>query len=123
MRVLYVEDDEMSVRLVAAVLGRRGGCELFSARTGRVGLRPTGAKRPDLVLLDLDLPGETVLRRLGGAPPGAGVLVVVVSAGARAATAVRVLAAGTAHLLAKPLELDWWLAAAAAAFSGRKQAS
>ena len=72
--------------------------------------------------------GETVLRRLRGDPPGSGVLVVVVSADARAATAVRILAAGASHVLTKPLnlaELTWWLdvAAAAAAVSGRKEVS
>ena len=129
MRVLYVEDDELSVRLVAAVLRRRGDCELFSARTGRAGLRLAGGTRPDLVLLDLDLPdmpGETVLRRLRGAPPGSGVLVVVVSADARAATAARVLAAGASHVLTKPLDLaefEWWLDAAASAVSGREEVS
>ena len=131
MKVLYVEDDEVSVRLITTVLRRRGDCELFSARTGEAGLRLAGGTRPDLVLLDLDLPdmpGETVLRRLRGDPPGSGVLVVVVSADARAATAVRILAAGASHVLTKPLnlaELTWWLdvAAAAAAVSGRKEVS
>lgn len=131
MKVLYVEDDEVSVRLVATVLRRRGDCELFSARTGRAGLRLAGGTRPDLVLLDLDLPdmpGETVLRGLREGPPASGVLVVVLSADARAATADRVLAAGASHVLTKPLhlaELNWWLdvAAATAAVSGRREVS
>ena len=129
MKVLYVEDDEVSVRLVATVLRRRGDCELFSARTGRAGLRLAGGTRPDLVLLDLDLPdmpGETVLRGLREGPPASGVLVVVVSADARAATADRVLAAGASHVLTKPLdlaELNCWLDVAAAAVSGRAEVS
>ena len=129
VKVLYVEDDEASLRLVATVLRRRGNCELFSARTGRAGLRLAQGRRPDLVLLDLDLPdmpGEAVLRRLRGISPGSGVLVVVVSADARGATAARVLAAGASHVLTKPLdlaELEWWLDAAAAAVSGREEVS
>ena len=129
VRVLYVEDDEVSVRLVATVLRRRGDCELFSARTGQAGLRLAEAERPDLVQLDLDLPdmpGETVLRRLREAPLGARVLVVVVSADARAATAATVLAAGASYVLTKPLdlaELDWWLDTAEATVSGRSEVS
>ena len=121
MRVLYVEDDEVSMRLVATVLRRRGGCELFSARTGQEGLRVAEAERLDLVLLDLDLPdmpGEIVLRRLRGGSSGADVPVVVVSADARVATVGRVIAAGATHMLTKPLDLaalGWWLDAADAA--------
>ena len=129
MKVLHVEDDDASVRLVATFLRRRHDCERFTARTGRVGLRLAHEVQPDLVLLDLglpDMPGETVLRRLRGPSPGPGVLVVVVSADASPATAATVLAAGAARVLTKPLalaELEWWLDAAAAAVSRREQVS
>ena len=108
MRVLYVEDDPASVQLVATVLRRRGGRVLVSASTGQAGLRLAAGVRPDLVLLDLDLPdmtGETVLRRLQGASPGCVPPVVVVSADARPETAARLLAAGATHFLTKPLDL------------------
>ena len=66
-----------------------------------------------------------LLRRLRADTPGPGLLVVVVSADARSATATRVLEAGAAHLLTKPLdlaELECWLDAAAAVY-GHKQVS
>jgi CheY-like chemotaxis protein len=108
VKVLYVEDDEMSMRLVETVLRRRGDCVLLSARDGEAGLRLAAGMRPDLVLLDLHLPdmsGERFLRCLQ-APAHAGTApVVVLSADARPETAARLLAAGAAHFLTKPLDL------------------
>jgi DNA-binding response OmpR family regulator len=124
MRVLYLEDDAASVQLVATVLRRRGRDVLLSARTGQAGLRLAAGVRPDLVLLDLDLPdmtGEAFLRDLQGASPGCTPLVVVVSADARPETAARLLAAGAGHFLTKPLdlaELERRLDAAASAAAG-----
>ena len=66
---------------------------------------------------------EALAQESGG---GARVLVVVVSADARAATAATVLAAGASYVLTKPLdlaELDWWLDTAEATVSGRSEVS
>ncbi len=55
-KVLIVEDDESTVELVRLYL-RRDGHEVLAATDGREGLRLAREARPDLVILDLMLPG------------------------------------------------------------------
>ena len=55
-RVLIVEDDPDTVKLVTAFLARDGH-EVISARNGITGLRMAREEKPDLVVLDLMLPG------------------------------------------------------------------
>jgi len=71
-RILHVEDDFSLQRLVRASLERIGGYEVRTAATGYEAVEAAGEFVPDLVLLDLDLPGldgvETLkaLRNLAG---------------------------------------------------------
>jgi len=65
-RVLVVDDEPPSVRMVAANLRIRG-YEVLTATTGEAALTSLDAHQPDLVVLDLGLPGIgglEVLRRL-----------------------------------------------------------
>ena len=80
-RVLVIEDD----RLLSEALGvglRQAGYTVQTASNGYTGLRLARERRPDLVLLDLQLPevsGETVLAELQDDPNTTGIPVVVVS--------------------------------------------
>jgi two-component system, OmpR family, KDP operon response regulator KdpE len=65
-RVLIVEDDEQTRRVLARELSRRG-YEPEEAADGRTAMEHWDARRPDLVLLDLGLPdvdGITIVRRI-----------------------------------------------------------
>ncbi|HEY4686427.1 MAG TPA: response regulator [Dehalococcoidia bacterium] len=65
-RVLVVEDEPAIRALISASL-QGSGCEVASVSDGRAALRALQEARPDLVLLDLGLPGlggAEVLRRL-----------------------------------------------------------
>src|SRR5512135_2273137 len=55
-RILYVEDQPEAIELVRLVL-RRIGCEVFGATDGLQGVQLMRELQPDLVLLDLMLPG------------------------------------------------------------------
>ena len=67
-RILVVEDNELNLKLVRDVL-RHAGYEVVEARTGEQGVALAAECRPDLVLMDLQLPGIDgieALRQLSG---------------------------------------------------------
>jgi CheY-like chemotaxis protein len=112
-RVLYVEDDPSNVKLVQRVLAMRPGVALSVATDGESGLETARRHPPDLVLLDLHLPGiqgEDVFRALAADPRTAGIPVVVVSADAAEAAAGRMAGLGAAAYLTKPLDVPRFLA-------------
>jgi signal transduction histidine kinase len=110
--VLYVEDNLSNLRLIDRVLAGRPGIKLLSAVRGALGLDLARRHRPDLILLDLNLPdmhGAEVLRRLQETPDTASIAVVVISADATAAQIERLLAAGARNYLTKPIDLQQFL--------------
>ena len=80
--VLHVEDNPVNATLIERALARRPGVRLLTAARADAGLRVARATRPDLILLDLNLPdasGGDLLRRLREEPVTRDVPVVVVS--------------------------------------------
>lgn len=110
VRCLYVEDHASNRALVESILEGAGGVELLLADTGAEGLRLAAAHRPDVILLDLDLPdmsGEEVLRRIRS--QGCPVPVVILTADASPARAERLILAGADAYITKPLDVDLFL--------------
>ena len=105
-KILLVDDDPgitkvMRIRLCAA------GYELTVARDGYEGLEAAQRQRPDVVLLDIVLPGMDgfeVIRRLKTLPELSDVPVVFLSAHAQGAARHRTQAAGGACFLPKPYD-------------------
>jgi signal transduction histidine kinase/ActR/RegA family two-component response regulator len=109
LRLLLVEDNLANVRLLEEVLRRRPAWELLHAGHGSLGLDLAAANHPDLVLLDLHMPdmaGDEVLRRLKADPGTADIPVVVVSADATSGQVDRLLAAGAASYVTKPIDVE-----------------
>ncbi|HKL78665.1 MAG TPA: response regulator, partial [Gammaproteobacteria bacterium] len=107
--VLYVEDNPANLRLVSRALDRQHHLRMLTAHTPSLGLELAQAHRPDLILLDLNLPkmdGYQVLEQLKGEPGLAEVPVIAVTAYAMPKDRERALAAGFFEHLAKPLDLD-----------------
>jgi PAS domain S-box-containing protein len=107
--VLYVEDNPSNVRLLERLVTRRPGIRLVTAPTAADAFAHVDREPPDLILLDLhlpDIPGEQVLHRLGADPRTRAIPVVVLSADAALAHQSRLLAAGAAAYLTKPLDLS-----------------
>ena len=104
-RVLVVEDNELNLKLVRDVL-EFAGYEIVSAMTGEDGLELARSSPPDLVLMDLQLPGidgtETLLRLRDGVLP-ASVPIVAVSAFAMAQDMDDAGKAGFDGYLQKPI--------------------
>lgn len=107
-RVLYVEDTLANIRLIEAILQARPDVELLPAMQGRLGLELAREHAPDLILLDIHLPdldGDEVLARLKDDPHTQDIPVVILSADATDAQTKRLLAAGAAAYLTKPIEV------------------
>lgn len=104
-RVLVIEDNALNLKLVRDVL-EHAGYAVGSASTGELGVEAASSEPPDLVLLDLQLPGidgHETLRRLRDDVLPAGVPVVAVTALAMAEDRERAEAAGFDGYLEKPI--------------------
>jgi DNA-binding response OmpR family regulator len=105
-RILVVDDDP-GVRDYLEALGARRGWRIFVASRGEDALGSLGEIRPDLITLDVALPGidglET-LRRLKQVQPN--LPVIIVSGQEPAATLDRALALGASHFLPKPFAAE-----------------
>ena len=113
--VIYIEDNEPNVQLVERFLARRrGDFALLAAVNGPRGLELVRARRPHLVLLDLQLPGmsgEEVLCQLGTDRATRDIPVIVLSADATEVSRKRLLEAGACDYLCKPLNMEAFLEA------------
>jgi CheY-like chemotaxis protein len=106
--VLYIEDNAINTMLVQRILRARPGVMFGSAPDGRTGLDRADQMRPDLVLLDLELPdisGEHVLAALRSSTATRNIPVIVISADIDPAVHERILASGAQFFLVKPYEV------------------
>jgi PAS domain S-box-containing protein len=112
--LLYVEDNAVNSLIIRELLAGREDLELHVAEDGASGVARAVALRPDLVLLDMQLPdcdGFEVLRRLRAQPAPASTPCVALSANAMPDHIARALAAGMAAYWTKPLDFRAFLAA------------
>ena len=108
-RLLLVEDHPFNAEAMQRLLSRKGGHEVRVAQDGPQALELAAAWLPDLVLLDIGLPGMSgleVARRLKAAPATARIILVALTASVDAGDHRAALAAGCAAVETKPLELE-----------------
>ncbi len=106
-RILVVEDNPLNLKLVRDVL-EFAGYHVIEARSGEEGLRAAQEDPPDLVLMDLQLPGidgTETLRRLRQGSLGRSVPVVAVTASAMAEDRTRAALAGFDGFVEKPISV------------------
>jgi two-component system cell cycle response regulator DivK len=104
MRILLIEDQEDNRRIVRDLL-TANGYELIEAATGEDGLALTEKKRPDLVLMDIQLPGldgYEVTRRLKGNPSLKHIPIIAVTSYALSGDDRKAFAAGCDGYVTKP---------------------
>lgn len=104
--LLVVEDNPQNLKL-AQLLLQRAGHQVLTAADGEEGLRVARASRPQLVLMDVQMPGVdglTVTRQLKADPETARIRIVALTALAMKGDAERILAAGCDAYLAKPFQ-------------------
>jgi CheY-like chemotaxis protein len=111
-RILVIEDNEENRDSLSRRLQRRG-FEVLLAPDGKVGVETAKAERPDLVLMDMNMPlvdGWEATRQIKAEPTTAQVPVIALTAHAMAGDKERALAAGCADYHTKPIEFPKLLA-------------
>lgn len=106
--LLYIEDSLSNLELITRLLAPHPEVRLIPAMQGRLGLDLARQHRPDLILLDVQLPdidGGEVLRRLREDPETREIPVLVLSADATPAQIDRMRAAGARAYLTKPFDI------------------
>jgi signal transduction histidine kinase/ActR/RegA family two-component response regulator len=108
IHILYIEDNPANIEVVTRFLQTRPSMRLQSVTSGQAGLESATRETPDLILLDLHLPGlhgDEVLRRLKDKPATADIPVAVLSAEAAPSVIRHMRASGIIAYLTKPLDL------------------
>jgi len=104
--VLIVDDEEEIVSIAKAYFQRQGGYEISSASDGITALIEVGRIKPDLLILDIRIPGVDgveVCRRIK-ADPGNKTAIIAISGVAD--TERNILQAGADAFMAKPVDLE-----------------
>jgi CheY-like chemotaxis protein len=107
--VLYVEDNDDNVYMLKMRLELLGDFEVLAAEDGEKGCEMAAAERPDIILMDLEMPvvdGWEATRRLRSNPQTRDIPVIALSAHTLAGERERALAAGCNEFDSKPIEFD-----------------
>jgi two-component system cell cycle response regulator DivK len=103
-RILVVEDHEDNRQILRDLLGN-AGYDMIEAQTGEDGLAAAATQRPDLILMDIQLPGidgyETT-RRLKADPDLRAVPIIVVTSYALSGDDIKAREAGCDAYVTKP---------------------
>jgi len=103
-KILVVEDDPVALRLVEYTLGQ-GGYQVVTAANGLEGMRKARQENPDLIILDVMLPGLDgfeVCHRLRSEPETSHVPVIMLSAKAQEVDKATGLKTGADYYITKP---------------------
>jgi len=106
--VLYVEDNPANLMLVEALLERRPGIRFLSASDGQQGVELARATLPDVILMDINLPGISgteAMRMLAADPRTQHIPVIAISANAMPGDIEKGRAAGFYRYITKPLKV------------------
>ncbi len=118
--VLCVEDNPANLTLVEKLVARRPELGLITARDGSRGIALARAHRPDVILMDINLPdigGTTALRVLAEDRTTAAIPVIALSANAMPRDIARGLEAGFFRYLTKPIRVGEFFEALDAALA------
>ncbi len=105
-RVLYVEDNPANLELVAQLIARRQDLRLLTATDGQLGVEYARACLPDVILMDINLPGlsgTAAMKLLRADPATAHIPVIALSANAVPRDIQRGLEAGFFNYVTKPI--------------------
>jgi CheY-like chemotaxis protein len=113
MKILYVEDNDDNVYMLKMRLELTDQFEVLVAEDGEKGCAMAAAEHPDLILMDLELPGLDgweATRRLKDNAATRDIPIIALSAHALAGSREKALAAGCDEFDTKPVEFDRLLA-------------
>ncbi len=110
--LLYVEDNPANMMLVEDLIARRPDVRLLSARDGNRGVEIARTSQPDVILMDINLPGISgveALKILALDPATAHIPVIALSANAAPRDVAKGLEAGFFRYLTKPIKVPEFL--------------
>ncbi len=110
--LLYVEDNPANLELVEQIIGRRPDLRLLSAADGNIGIEFARAYQPEVILMDINLPGISgveAMKILRVDPLTAHIPIIALSANAVPSDIEKALAAGFFNYLTKPILLNPFL--------------
>jgi CheY-like chemotaxis protein len=108
LRILVVDDNEDSAESMSMLL-QCDGHETDTAYSGETALRMASSRRPDVILLDIGMPGMLgyeVARRLRSLDTAAHALLIAVTGYGRESDVMQAIDAGFDHHLVKPVDFD-----------------
>jgi two-component system, cell cycle response regulator DivK len=106
--VLYIEDQEVNLQLVEALLAGMPDIKLVKARTGAEGVALARSAHPDLVLLDMHLPdfgGLEVVRALS-VEISQGLKVALLTADSLSMDIIKAMSLGAYEYWIKPIDIE-----------------
>ena len=122
-KVLYVEDNDDNVYMLKMRLELLDEFEVLTAEDGEKGCDMAAAELPDIILMDLEMPGIDgweATRRLKSNPQTRDIPVIALSAHALAGSRDKALAAGCDEFDTKPIEFDRLVATMRRVLAARK---
>ncbi len=108
-KILYIEDNPANVTLMEELIRRFKNLHLLTAHTAEIGLALAQQDRPDLIIMDINLPGIDgfeALAKLQGNPLTASIPVMALTANAMPSAIERGSAAGFFSYHTKPIQID-----------------
>jgi len=107
--VLYVEDNPDNLRLMEMIIKRLDGFALVSSHNAMLGIELAKTTRPDIIILDINLPGMSgyaALNELQALTVTRDIPVIALSANAMPRDIEKGLEAGFLRYLTKPVNVD-----------------
>jgi len=110
-RILVIEDNEQNLYLVNFIL-KKNGYEVIEARNGEEGIRMAIQERPNLILMDIQLPdidGMEATRRIRASEADGKVPIVAITSYAMTGDRERALTAGCTGYIEKPIDPETFM--------------
>ena len=111
---LYVEDSYANTLLVEQLISRRGDMKLLTANTGPIGIKMAQDFHPDIIFMDINLPGMSGIEAMGilqADPMTANIPITALSSNAYPNQIEEGLQKGFFRYITKPFKLDEFNAA------------
>ena len=110
-RVLVVDDNESNIHLIRYIL-QRGGYEVIEARDGYEGVKLAVKEKPDLILMDIQLPGMDGLeatQRIRESEANGDIPIIALTSFAMPADKDKAMAAGCTSYIPKPIDVNHFI--------------
>jgi CheY-like chemotaxis protein len=124
--LLYVEDNPANLELVGQLIGRRPDLSMMSAADGALGVEYARACLPEVILMDINLPGMSgieAMQILRADPVTAHIPIIALSANAVPRDIEKALEAGFFNYITKPIKVSQFMEALDVALESSRKAA